>query len=109
MRQEFSRKVKNEALERCGGRCCSCGVTLTPATGTEFDHRIPDAVNGANSVANCSPLCSNCHGAKTKEDVKQIAKDKRIRDKHSGAKERSQRGFKGWRRFDGTPVFAKDR
>jgi 5-methylcytosine-specific restriction protein A len=98
MRQEFSRKVKNEALERCGGRCCSCGVTLTPATGTEFDHRIPDAVNGANSVANCSPLCSNCHGVKTKQDVKQIAKDKRARDKHSGAMTKTGKPMPGTKR-----------
>jgi 5-methylcytosine-specific restriction protein A len=107
MRQEFSRKTKAEALERSGGCCCSCRIPLTPATGIEFDHRIPDAVNGANSVGNCEPLCMNCHGAKTSGDVKAIAKTKRIRDKHTGAKPKG-RGFRGWRNFRGDIVWKTD-
>lgn len=107
MRQEFSRKTKAEALERSGGCCCSCRIPLTPATGIEFDHRIPDAVNGENSVGNCEPLCGNCHGAKTSGDVKAIAKTKRIRDKHSGAM-KTKRGFRGWRKMNGEIVWNTD-
>ncbi len=107
-RSEFSRKVKAEALERAKQRCGSCGIPLTPSTGIEFDHRIPDAVGGANSVANCVPLCRNCHGGKTRTDVKEIARTKRIRDKHTGAFNKRS-GFRGWRNFRGEPVYAKDR
>lgn len=89
-RQEFSRKVKAEALDRSGGKCGSCRITLTPKTGIEYDHRIPDAVGGMNSVANCVPLCRNCHGSKTNTDVREIARTKRVRDKHTGALKKRQ-------------------
>lgn len=106
-RAEFSRKTKNEALERAGHKCGNCRIDLSPKTGIEYDHRIPDAVGGANSVANCVPLCKNCHGSKTKVDVSEIAHTKRAHDKHFNTKTKSQRGFRGWRKFDGTIVYRR--
>lgn len=109
-RQEFSRKTKAEAFARAKGKCEDCGVKIRPANGPEYDHRIPDAIDGGNSLENCVVLCFNCHSKKTdEEDKPQIARTKRVRDKHTNALVKSQRGFRGWRKFDGTPVFKNDR
>ncbi|MFB9952092.1 HNH endonuclease [Rhizobium puerariae] len=93
-RTEFTRKTKQEALKRAGYRCeasgtrygfnegqrCNCDLSL----GVQFDHAVPDALGGDNSLENCMSVCVPCHGWKTRNDVKQIAKSKRQRDKHTG-------------------------
>ena len=108
-RQEFSRKTKAEAFARAGGKCENCGVKIRPGNGPEYDHIIPDAVDGGNDLTNCKVLCVNCHGVKTnKSDKPAIAKTAAIRDKHIGAFVKSGRplpGTKrsGWKkRMDGT-------
>ena len=105
-RQEFSRKTKALAFARAKGKCETCGVKIRAGNGPHYDHRIPDAVDGGNDLSNCVVLCKPCHSVKTTEtDVPEIAKTKRIRDKHTNAKGKSQRGFRGWKKFDGTPVW----
>jgi 5-methylcytosine-specific restriction enzyme A len=85
-RQEFSRKTKAEAFASAKGKCENCGVKIRPGNGPEYDHIIPDAVDGGNDLGNCKVLCFNCHGIKTNEsDKPEIAKTKAIRDKHIGA------------------------
>jgi len=107
-RQEFSRKNKAEAFARAKGKCESCSVKIRPGVGPEYDHIIPDAVDGGNDLSNCKVLCFNCHGAKSNmKDKPEIAKTKAIRDKHTNAFSKSQRGFKGWRNFKGEPVWSK--
>ena len=94
-RQEFSRKTMAEAFDRAKGKCI-CGVKLSVRTGIHYDHIIPDAVDGGNSVENCQPLCKSCHGVKTaKSDVPEIARTKRVRDKHIGAFKKSGRPMPG--------------
>lgn len=86
-RREFSKKTRAEAFMRCGGLCEGCGARLKTGEG-EYDHRIPDALGGEPTLDNCQVLCVPCHrgaGAKTAQDVKAIAKVKRIQMKHSGA------------------------
>lgn len=109
MRLEFSRKTKEAAFDRCGGRCDHCGVALTAATGIEYDHIIRCELRPDNGVDNCSPLCRNCHADKTHRfDIPQAAKGRRIRSKRIGADQKRGRplpGTKrsGWRkRMDGT-------
>jgi len=58
-------------------------------------------------------LCVPCHRAKTKRDIKAIAKVRRItgqtRSQWNGdrnSKQIKSAGFKGWRKFDGTTVKA---
>jgi len=94
MRHEFSRATKRQALERSGYRCeasgtrygfeegqrCNCSLTL----GVQFDHAVPDALGGDNSLENALAICVQCHKFKTRNDVKQIAKSNRQRDKHVG-------------------------
>lgn len=93
-RTEFTRKTKQEALQRSGLRCeaagtrygfeedqrCNCSLSL----GVQYDHAVPDALGGDNSLENCLAICVQCHRFKTRNDVKQIAKSNRQRDKASG-------------------------
>lgn len=53
-------EVKREVYQRDGGRCvqCSAGDYL------EFDHIIPHARGGANTVGNVQILCRRCNNAK---------------------------------------------
>jgi 5-methylcytosine-specific restriction endonuclease McrA len=83
-RQEFSRKTKAKAFERCKGFCESCGVKLTVGK-YHYDHEIPDALGGENVLENCKVLCTACHGTKTAtEDVPRIAKAARQHDRFHG-------------------------
>ena len=90
-RQEFSAKIKVAAFERAKEHCEGCGVRLTVGR-IHYDHRIPDAMGGEPTLANCDVLCTACHGAKTRrQDVPAIAKVKRIKARHIGAAK--PRGF----------------
>lgn len=75
-RQEFSNVTKGVTYAAQHGRCAICGKE-TPRSQGVFDHIIPDAINGANSRANCTFQCHPCDAAKTKADQRRIAKMKR--------------------------------
>ena len=93
-RTEFTRVTRRQALDRSGYRCeasgtrygfeegqrCNCSLTL----GVQFDHAIPDALGGDNSLENALAICVQCHKFKTRNDQKQIAKSNRQRDKTTG-------------------------
>lgn len=93
-RHEFSRATKRAALERSGHRCeaegtrygfepgqrCNCHLSL----GVQFDHNIPDQLGGDNSLSNCMAICVQCHKFKTRNDIQQIRKSDRQRDRNSG-------------------------
>lgn len=96
MRLEFSKKTMHDAFERSEGlcegilpsgeRCCA-----EVAHKKHFDHIIPAALGGDNSLTNCAVLCLPCHGAKTQKiDVPMIAKAKRVFDKHRGIRKPSR-------------------
>lgn len=52
--------VKRAVWERCGGRCVECASEQL----LEFDHVIPLALGGSNSVRNLQLLCADCNRAK---------------------------------------------
>ena len=96
MRLEFSKQTMRDAFERSEGlcegilpsgeRCCA-----EVAHKKHFDHIIPAALGGDNSLTNCAVLCLPCHGKKTQKiDVPMIAKAKRVADKHLGIRKRSR-------------------
>lgn len=63
---DFSRKTKREAIERQGGVCAFCGVTLdTPWTEGEFrgyaHHLRPLLHGGTADLKNCVYLCHGHH------------------------------------------------
>lgn len=110
MRHEFPAKVKVAAYERAQGHCEACGGRLQVGR-FHYDHRVPDALGGLPVLDNCRVLCRVCHDVKTRQgDVPQIAKMKRQRARHIGAKAPSRnpmpfgRSSKLKRKLDGTVV-----
>lgn len=90
MRREFPAKIRAAAFQRSGGDCENCTARLYPAKFT-YDHILPDWLGGEPMLGNCQVICSTCDKQKThKEDQPRIAKTKRIRDKHIGAKPTSR-------------------
>lgn len=103
-RREFTDKIKVDAFTRAGGKCEKCTGHLY-AGKVHYDHRIPDAMGGEPTLANCDVLCAACHGVKTQTlDVPAIAKVKRIRAKHIGAKKPSAWNRKYKRKVNGKTV-----
>lgn len=82
-RRTLSAKVRTAIHERDSGICHLCG-DFVPLDEVEFDHVIPFALGGADEITNLAPVHKVCHAAKTKGDVKQIAKAKRVHKKHHG-------------------------
>lgn len=115
MRSEFTKQVRREALTRSNGLCegllpdgTRCNANLWQKA-RHFDHIIPDAIGGDNSLTNCQVLCVPCHDEKTwKKDIPIIAKSKRVRDKHLGIKKPSRfpgsRDSRFKKKIDGTVV-----
>jgi len=102
-RRDFAARVKVAAFERAKGHCEGCGAHLTVGK-FHYDHDLADGLGGEPTLENCRVLCQPCHGTKTRTgDVPAIAKLKRVRAAHLGAK-RSKSPFKGWRRFNGEAV-----
>jgi hypothetical protein len=98
VRTEFSKPTKRDAFERCEGLCegiLSSGDRCCANLGKKlhhFDHIIPDAIGGDNSLQNCQVLCKPCHDDKTRKiDIPIIAKAKRISDKHNGIRSPRQK------------------
>lgn len=110
MRRDFSKQVRRDAFERCGGHCegmqmgerCWAKLTLGKY---HYDHIIPDGLGGEPTLENCAVLCVACHKDKTsKRDVPAIAKTKRIQDRQRGI--RQPRKITRWRKFNGEIVHA---
>jgi 5-methylcytosine-specific restriction endonuclease McrA len=83
-RLEFNRKTRAAIIARAAGRCEKCSATLKPGEG-EVDHILPCALGGEPTVANGRLICRVCHSEKTANDIRQIRKSDRQRDKASGA------------------------
>lgn len=47
------------------------------AYGTEIDHVHPRALGGSEADSNLQLLCRTCHAAKTRKDIRDIAKERR--------------------------------
>lgn len=85
-RLEFSPKIKDQAAIRAAGQCEKCGMPFG-AKRPEYDHRLPDALGGKPTLANCWVLCAPCHREKTgTEDIPRIRKSDRQRKAAVGAK-----------------------
>ncbi len=95
MRSEFSRATKRGALARAGGQCerYDAGERCKATTKLHYDHVIPDALGGSNTVDNCACLCEDHHREKTsRSDVPRISKMKRQARHHSTGRSRTRKG-----------------
>ncbi|HEX5617095.1 MAG TPA: HNH endonuclease signature motif containing protein [Solirubrobacteraceae bacterium] len=59
-REPIPRAVRLAVFERDGGRCVECGSSFD----IQYDHVIPLALGGANTVQNLQILCAPCNQAK---------------------------------------------
>jgi 5-methylcytosine-specific restriction endonuclease McrA len=87
-RREFPARIRLAAFQRAGGICEApgCQTKLRPGD-LYYDHIIPDALGGEPVLSNCQCLCKSHHDPKTAtEDVPRIAKMKRQRASHLGAR-----------------------
>jgi hypothetical protein len=106
-REEFDSDVRRTAWDRANGRCegiveglfgpvrCSAPIDLGEF---HYDHIIPYWMCRDSSLDNCQVLCRECHKFKTKGDVKNIAKVKRIKDKRIKARKPKGRPMMGTKR-----------
>ena len=88
--REFSKAVLRAALARADGRCeglltdssrCPCALQVGRF---HYDHIVPAALTEDASLKNCQVLCRPCHAAKTVVDVGEIARVRRVCDRHTG-------------------------
>ena len=105
-RKHLSPASKAALLERQGGVCAACGE---PGESWEYDHVIPLALGGEDSVANLEAVHTACHRQKTSLDVKRISKAKRLAKTQAGERSRARKGpplkskpFRIWKAMDGT-------
>lgn len=59
-RRPIAREVRLVVWQRDGGRCAECGSGFD----LQYDHVIPHALGGADTVANLQLLCGDCNRAK---------------------------------------------
>ncbi|MFN3858163.1 MAG: HNH endonuclease [Caulobacter sp.] len=104
-RRVLSKDEKAQVWSRENGLCVLCGKPVPPSgPDVQFDHRDGHAVSGNEDLSNFFAVHTRCHGVKTaKIDTPRAAKAKR-QSKLTQAKVRNPRGFRAWRKFDGTIV-----
>lgn len=106
-RRALSRLARVRIFDLHGGTCWLCHTKITIGQKWECDHIKPLWLGGADEEANLAPVHVSCHRAKSTGDQTVKAKSDRVRAKHLGVKKK--RGFRGWRRFDGSAVYADER
>ncbi len=85
-RKSFTKNQRLGILFLQKGRCAECGGAINLARGDVFevDHLIPLALGGSNDWKNLRADHVDCHASKTKTDIVQITKAKRVNAKHNG-------------------------
>lgn len=99
-RTKLTRKQIAELFLRQDGKCPECGQKLQtkghePVEFTD-EHMLPRWAGGSEDLGNRGLVCRPCARDKTTEEAPKLAKMKRVRDKHIGAK-RSQNPLPGSR------------
>jgi hypothetical protein len=90
MRLHRSPREKLRIFERMHGECHLCGGKIQVGERWELEHFVPLAIGGDDDENNIGVAHWKCHAKKTVADMATIAKTKRIRQKHFGARRDSR-------------------
>ena len=110
-RPTFSTSFRLTLFLKRKGICTACAQKIEAGKAWDIDHILPLALGGTNEPDNLQILCRSCHKTKTARfDVPRIAKTKRLKARHLGARALSTRPMPGsrhspWKRkMDGSVV-----
>ena len=98
-RHVFSTSFRLNLFLKRKGTCASCSQKIDAGKAWDIDHILPLALGGINDFENLQILCKPCHQSKTSQsDIPRIAKTKRLKARHLGARSPSTRPIPGSRR-----------
>ena len=98
-RPTFSTSFRLSLFLKRKGTCSGCSQKIEAGKAWDIDHILPFALGGTNEPNNLQILCNPCHRSKTTHsDVPRIAKTKRLKARHLGARAPSTRPIPGSRR-----------
>jgi 5-methylcytosine-specific restriction protein A len=110
-RPTFSTSFRLNLFLMRKGLCAACIQKIHSGKAWDIDHIVPLALGGTNAADNLQILCRPCHRSKTTQsDIPRIAKTKRLKAHHLGARAPSTRPIPGsrhspWKRkMDGSVV-----
>lgn len=115
MARRMSTSRRKRIFDAAQGVCHLCGLRIDGAREAwDVEHVVPYALTRDDTDANLRPAHKSCHATKTRADLGQIAKAKRVAAKHSGAwkaKARlpGSRGGRWKRKINGTVIERDDR
>lgn len=75
-RKRLAKAEKTLILKSQGYKCADCKRDISKIT-PHYDHRIPLAIGGSDTITNIQALCGTCHSKKTERDALEIARSKR--------------------------------
>jgi 5-methylcytosine-specific restriction endonuclease McrA len=97
-RKHLPQRLKAEIMLRQQGCCADCGTRLILGFFV-FDHRPPlalrDKYDEANDPERLAAICWTCDELKTPRDLKEIAKAKRLAERHQEHQERQRHKVPG--------------
>jgi 5-methylcytosine-specific restriction endonuclease McrA len=95
-RRQLSPRERAEMFAAADGRCANCKRKIRSGEEWDIDHTAALSRGGTNEQSNLQVLCEFCHSAKTKVDVTEAAKGKRIAIRDSVPQRFKQK--RGWGR-----------
>jgi 5-methylcytosine-specific restriction protein A len=98
-------RVRLRVFEKHKGICHLSGRKIMAGDKWQLEHPLAIINGGENRETNMAPALVEPHKVKTAEDMKQKAKNDRVRKRHLGIKK--PRTIRSWRKFNGTAVHAE--
>ena len=104
-RRTFTPRQRAQFFAERGGKCENCGRQIRAGEVWQIDHKQALTNQGSNEDSNLQLLCQVCHGGKTPKDRRQAAEAQKKFTNNIVPRAKRKGGFRGWRKFDGTPVY----
>lgn len=106
-RSTITRAKSVRVFDANSGCCHICGLRIQFGQPWDVEHVKPLWLGGADDETNMKPAHKDCHAGKSKAEAATRSKSTRVRANHLGIKPKRP-GFRGWRRFDGSLVYASE-